>query len=193
MNLTLPAADFVRGVNSVIACAGDSKTIPALHCVHVAWDALSGVQFVATDRYVCAEQTIPFREGETVEDFGAVSIPLDAVKNALAVIKATNPATVTVTSDGQYTPGSVAGIAFAGVGEFPKYASLFPSLDSLGSVEAFIVDPAKVAQLAGPKVKGLHSPMRIAFGASAIKPALVTRTNDEHFRGLLMPIRPATS
>ena len=195
MKLTLTAEAFASGVNSVLACAADDRTVPALACVFVCWDETS-VKFVATNRYVLGEQTVmrpEAAEGDDIE--GRTSIPLDAAKSALAVVKATKPATVEIVSDGQYQQGSVAGVSFEVPGDFPKYESLFPA--TAGPVEALAADPARIAELAGPKVKGRTAALRFTFAGDPKKPITVARLPwpgtevDESFRGLLMPIKLA--
>lgn len=191
-NLTLPAPSFVEGINSVIACADDDRTVPALNCVRVIWDA-ERVLFVATDRYTLAEQTI--RREEAVGDVeGAVSIPLAAVKSALAVIKAGAVTDVAIEANGSHEQGSVAGVAFTEPSEFPRYEAVFPHPDTYSEVGQLAFDPALVAQLAGPKVKGRYAGLKFTFGSGPTKPVTVHRMRDNEvtgptFRGLLMPIR----
>lgn len=191
-SITLPALAFVDGANSVILCASDDRTVPALNCVRVIWDA-ERVLFVATDRYTLAEQTI--RREEAVGDVeGAVSIPLAAVKSALAVIKAGAVTDVAIEAGGPYEDGSVAGVAFTEPGEFPRYELLFPRPDAFSEIGELAFDPALVAKLAGPKVKGKFAGLKFTFGSGPTKPVTVHRMRDNEvtgptFRGLLMPIR----
>lgn len=184
MTITIPAKDFTRCVLSVLACAGDDMTVPSLAVVNVSWD-YDRVLFMATDRYVAAEHQLPMPDADRAH--GAISIPRDTIKRALAVIKATTPENVTINNIAH----TVLGIPFRGVGEFPKIATLFDkAFATFAAVESILWDPAKLAQLAGPKVKGRYSPLRVQFTGAA-KPMLVTRQGDHDFRGLLMPCREA--
>lgn len=193
-SLTLPAPAFAAGVNSVIACASDDRTVPALCAVRIIWDA-DRVLFVTTNRYVLAEQEIA-REDPAGDDEGAVTVPLVAIKAALAVVKAAAVADVVIECGGSWQPGTVAGIAFDEPGEFPKYEALFPRPDAFGDVGHLAFDPSLIAKLAGPKVKGHYAGLKFTFGAGPAKPVLVHRMRDNEvtgptFRGLLMPVRMA--
>lgn len=197
MKLTLTAEAFLSGVNSVLACASSDRTFPALNCVFVKWDEVR-VAYVATNRYVLGEQTDrrpgvdgAIYEGDDVE--GQVSVPVDALKAALTLVKAAKPTTVELVAEGAYQRGSVAGIAFEEPSEFPRYESLFPKTE--GPVETMAADPLRIAELAGPKVKGRPAVLRFTFAGSPNKPVTVARAPwpgtevDESFRGLLMPIK----
>lgn len=193
----MPAADFVRGVTSVLACAGGDITVPAINCVRIEWDAATAF-FAATDRYVLAEQTIPLAaDPERVA--GAVSVPLEALKSVLAALKATAPKgnlldvrEVEIPAVGEYGQGAIAGVDFGTPGDFPKYRSLFPGEGTRGEVTRVLFDPDKLAQLAGPKVKGRREPLDCRF-TGELKPICVSRVGDDTFRGLLMPIRPTAA
>lgn len=199
MTITLSAADFVRGVNSVLACASGDRTLPAISCVRVEWDERA-VVFVATDRYVMGEQTIerpaPASPDE-VRACGAVSIPLETVKAVLTVLKATAPKgnladgrEVMLAACDERGRGEVYGQAFESPGDFPKYRSLFPHESTQAEISRVLFDVDKLAQLAGPKVKGRREPLECRF-TGEVKPICVTRVGDDTFRGLLMPIRPS--
>lgn len=185
--LTMPAADFVRGVTSVLAAASGDRTLPVLNAVLVEWDAY-GVTFAATDRYVCAEQVVPLPDD--AREAGKALVPVEVVKSVLAVLKATAPkGNLADDRNVLVDDCEVYGQAFESPGDFPRYRSLFPAADAEGEIAAVVFDPALLAKLAGPKVKGRLPALRLKFTAP-VKPVLVTRQDDEHFRGLLMPIRP---
>lgn len=189
--LNIPAKEFADGVNSVIACASADKMLSVLAVVRVEWDETS-VRYVTTDRYVLAEQTMPRVELEGDPE-GAISIPLDVVKSTLSLIKAgaINGVSVKVEAHG---PGrhEVAGIRFDGVGEFPKYGALFPADSTITEVTRNAVDPGKLVQLAGPKVKGRYCSLLLEYTGEAkiIRVRRLDGTDlNEGFRGLAMPIR----
>lgn len=189
MSVTIPADDFVRCVMSVLPCASTDMTLPALVAVNVSWDGTE-VTFRTTNRYVAAVQALPYA---APEDYvcGSISIPVATVKNALSVIKATTvpgrmPAAVTIDVDLR----TVLGIPFEDVGEFPKIDSLFPK--ATAPAESMIINPAYLALLAGPKIKGRVPTLEFAL-AGPVKPITVTRQGDDTFRGLLMPCRPGVA
>jgi DNA polymerase III sliding clamp (beta) subunit (PCNA family) len=189
--LTIPAQHFADGVNSVLACASTDRTVPALFVIRVDWDA-EAVRFIATDRYVLGEQTIP-RPEPVGDDEGAISVPVPAIKPALALIKAGALAEVTIECNADaWGKGSVGGVAFDGVAEFPKYRALFPHDSAVTAIERNAFDPAKLIQLAGPKMKGSYCSLVLEYTGEA-KIIRVQRqgglTLNEGFRGLLMPIR----
>lgn len=205
---TIPTDAFLRGVSSVLPCADTDRTMPALNTVNIAWDT-DGWVFAATDRYVLGEHAIAAPDPDRVA--GSVSVPVDALKSALAVIKATSPDLIAISLAWErgsgadpltYVPASVLGIPFESPGEFPRYKPLFPAAEDYSDLGVCAFDPAKVAQLAGPKVKlgrgsARHRDMRFIFtkpskaGSGHLRPITVTRIGDEEFRGILMPVREA--
>lgn len=199
MTITLSAADFVRGVNSVLACASGDRTLPALNVVRIEWDERA-VVFAATDRYVMGEQTVERpapADGEEPRSPGAVSIPLEAVKAVLAILKATAPKgnlldtrEVTIPPVPEWGHASIEGVAFGTPGDFPKYRSLFPHESTQAEIARVLFDVDKLAQRAGPKVKGRRADLECRF-TGEVKAICVKRVGDDTFRGLLMPIRPS--
>lgn len=201
VTVTLPATELVRAIVSVMPCAGRDVTMPAINAVHIEWGATE-IVCAATDRTVLGEHTVTLLESQCdpARESGAVSVPLDTLKSFLAVVKATRPDAVTLELEGheyrgqvEWARGTIQGIPFGAPGAFPKYRTLFPHRDSFGPIGSMIVDPARIAQLAGPKVRGKFSPLRFDFTPSENfpKPVTVTRLGDEEYRAIVMPIRPA--
>lgn len=181
--LTIPAADFVRCVQSVIGCASTDITTPVLCAVHISWGDLD-VKFEATNRYVAAEQTYPTRDDARAPD--AVVIPTGALKRALAVIKATAPETVTIDPD----MPTVAGLAFVVPGNFPQLEKLWTT--GRADIGTVLIDPNLISLVAGPKIKGKLPTLQFTFTGET-KPVLVARQGDDTYRAILMPCRPAAS
>lgn len=178
--MKIPAVLFVEAATSVMPAACSDMTSPAIHAVHIRPD-FDCLKFEATNRYVLAEHTVSL---ELEADTPAVTVPLTAMKSALAVIKATGATEVEVTAE------TVAGIPFRYDHEFPRTGALWPGEAKFAPAAGMVLDLDRITELAGPKVKGKRAPLQFTF-TGEVKPILVHRHGVDNFRGLLMPIRPA--
>lgn len=201
-----------RALDGTIPFASSDTTLPLLNAVHVKVEG-ERLQVAATDRYAAA--TYRLHRGaraedgdEFVADDGAAAEVAIAVQDAKALLRTAKTykrraahQEVMITID-EERPGGASfdfldgpTVAVTGVeGDYPPIARLFPAGERLAeSTQSEVIFnatfAAKVHKAAHALTANRHTGVHLRLNTDGVKPAVFDVEEDEHWRGLLMPMR----